>query len=197
MFDKLKRFKDPVRGTGLVVAVNHWGDMSGGGSGFCRMTLVVDAPGVPKTTVKYSKELNFDMWPSQGVELPITVDRADPEKVRVEWDEIQSRSDLQKKYEKREEQRLTDKAYGRTPTAAPGMPPGYEDVDPAALEFDPELKELLQAEMEASADPPAADDSGTAKDVTERLHELDELNASGALSDQEYQEQRNRIIQSI
>ena len=199
MFDKLKRLKDPVRGTAQVVAVNDW--KFGTNPNLCKMTLVLEAPGVPRTTVEHDNVMwahDIGKWPSQGSHLPVTIDRSDPTRFRIEWDEVESIEQKQAAFEKREEQRLLDRAYGRTPAGSADMPPGFEDVDPAALEEDPELKELIQesASNPAGAAAGAAPGGGTAS-VAERLRELDELKATGVLTEQEYQQQRQRIIQSI
>jgi hypothetical protein len=211
MFDKLKRMKDPVQGTALVVAVNDWS--FGTNPNVCKMKLVLEAPGVPTTTVKHDNVIwahDIGKWPSQGSRLPVTVDRSEPTKFRIEWDEVKSVEQKASEYEKSEEQRLLDQAYGRKPPGTPDMPPGFEDVDPAAFEEDPELRELVQMENEevaanlgpgAQARAAASAASGTSgdapTDVAERLRKLDELKAIGELSEQEYQEQRQRIIQSI
>ena len=185
----LKRIKDPVRGTGLVVAVSQ-----------SKMKLVLEAPGVPPTTVEYHNVLILGKEggkaPHQGNKLPVTIDRSDPTRFRIEWDEVTSELERLKEYSKHREQQLLDRAYDQKPSGATGMPPGFEDVDPAALEADPELRELL--EMEAAANEPVSPPPHeAATDVAERLRKLDELKAIGAINPQEFEEQRQRIIDSI
>ena len=72
---------DPVRGTALVADVNDW-LLETRKPYTLRTTLVVQAEGVPKTTVEHSEIVNadtgthLDRWPAQGDTIPVTIDRA-------------------------------------------------------------------------------------------------------------------------
>jgi len=104
---------DPVRGTALVAAINSWLDWPSvvAAPGFrtlnqplqgpLQATLVVEADGVPRTVVEHTEMLDrtaeatfADRWPEQGATVPVTVDRADPSRVRIEWGELPSRAEL-------------------------------------------------------------------------------------------------------
>jgi hypothetical protein len=95
--DMLKgvRMQDPVRGHAQVVScTSHHGE------GFyqnCHMQLVVQAPGVPATSVEEHDLVRHDRWPFPGMTLPVTVDRANPQKVKIEWDEVESSKDRSKR----------------------------------------------------------------------------------------------------
>jgi hypothetical protein len=83
------RMKEPVRGTAQVVScTSHLGD---GVTQNCRMQLVVQAEGVPAKAVEHSGPVHYKRWPSPGVTLPVTVDRANPERLKVEWEEVGTR----------------------------------------------------------------------------------------------------------
>lgn len=85
------RMKDPVRGTAQVVSCTaHHGD---GVMQSCRMQLVVQAEGVPAKAVEHSAPVHRKRWPSPGLTVPVTVDRSNPERLKVEWDEIESSGD--------------------------------------------------------------------------------------------------------
>jgi putative oligomerization/nucleic acid binding protein len=57
--------------------------------GSLRMTLVVEAPGIPAYTHDFSKfAVRVDKWPSPGDVLPVEVDPGDLGRVEVLWDEI-------------------------------------------------------------------------------------------------------------
>lgn len=87
MFGDL-RMKDPVRGTAQVVSCSaHRGD---GATQGCRMQLVVRGKGVPAKAIEHHGLVHRKRWPSPGMTLPVTVDRANPNRVRVEWDEVES-----------------------------------------------------------------------------------------------------------
>ena len=85
------RMKDPVRGTAQVVScTGHRGD---GAMQNCRMQLVVQADGVPAKAVQHSCLVHYSRWPSPGITLPVTVDRSNPGRLKVEWDEVRSTTD--------------------------------------------------------------------------------------------------------
>ena len=113
--------KDPVHGTALVADVNDW-LLEKSTPYTLRTTLVVEADGVPKTTVEHSELVNassgthLDKWPVQGSTIPITIDRADPTRVLIDWDDMRGKSDLLREAERdqaeaRKEQLLAQ-AYG-------------------------------------------------------------------------------------
>ena len=84
------RMKDPVRGMAQVVSCSAWTE---GIMQNCHMNLIVHADGVPATAVELNKLVHNQKWPSPGMTLPVTVDRANPQKVKVEWDELQDSRD--------------------------------------------------------------------------------------------------------
>jgi hypothetical protein len=89
LIDRLRgvRMKDPVRGIAQVVTCSapHDGDELQR----CRMELVVEAEGVPATPLSCEDDVERSRWPVPGAALPVTVDRADPRRFRVEWDEVE------------------------------------------------------------------------------------------------------------
>jgi hypothetical protein len=80
------RMKDPVRGQAQVVASS--GYHGKGIKQLYTMQLVVEAEGVPATAREVHLLVHRDKWPEPGMTLPLTVDRADPAKFYVEWDEV-------------------------------------------------------------------------------------------------------------
>jgi hypothetical protein len=84
------RMKQPVRGTAQVVSCDP--PRGTGVLQNCRMQLVVRAEDVPAKTVEHTDEVDRQHWPAPGVTLPVTVDRADPERLKVQWEETESSS---------------------------------------------------------------------------------------------------------
>ena len=82
------RMKDPVRGTAQVVSCN--GHRGHGVTQNCRMQLVVRGDGVPAKAIEHSGHVHLKRWPSPGMTLPVLVDRANPNRVRVEWGDVES-----------------------------------------------------------------------------------------------------------
>ncbi|MBS1878555.1 MAG: hypothetical protein JST31_03480 [Actinobacteria bacterium] len=113
------RMKDPVAGEALVVSVKAVRPKSNPVP--FEGKLVVSADGVPKTTVEHrerywrkGQESMIVIWPSVGQTVPVTVDRADPSRLRLDWDQIRDAAKAAvAKTEEDEERRLLDEAYGR------------------------------------------------------------------------------------
>ena len=81
------RMQDPVRGEAEVVACS---DYHGEGiKQSCTMELVIHGDGVPPTRHQHLGLVHRYKWPAPGMTLPVTVDRADPAKMLILWDEVQ------------------------------------------------------------------------------------------------------------
>lgn len=76
---------DPVPGTMLITAAS----MPSRRAAFhmSRITGVVSAEGVEPTAVQYNGLIRTALWPSPGRQLPVIVDRADPRKFAIQWDQ--------------------------------------------------------------------------------------------------------------
>src|SRR5436190_19738497 len=94
LFDNLFKgasIKNPMPGTAQVVSCSGYrGD---GMYQNCHMELVVQAEGIAPTAVQFQGLVHRTKWPTPGMTLPVTVDRGDPTRVRIEWDEMQSSRD--------------------------------------------------------------------------------------------------------
>ena len=85
------RMQAPVRGQAQVVSCD---DYHGRGiKQLCTMQLVIQGDGVPPTPCEHHVLVHRYKWPAPGMTLPITVDRADPAKMYVLWDEVQDSRD--------------------------------------------------------------------------------------------------------
>jgi hypothetical protein len=85
---KSRRMSDSVRGTLRVTACTTCD--RGTTSGNYDLDGVVSADGVLPTAVSHSGIAKASKWPCPGDELPVTVDRADPTSLQIEWDEVQT-----------------------------------------------------------------------------------------------------------
>jgi hypothetical protein len=77
---------DPVIGTYQLTACSA--GSSGAMYSNCQMTGVVTAPGVGPAVVEHLCTAPTKKWPSPGMSLPVTVDRADPTRLRINWDDM-------------------------------------------------------------------------------------------------------------
>src|SRR4051812_7283763 len=79
--------EDPVPGTAQVVAASRCDNDATWQN--CGMSLVVQADGVPATPVEHEAMVNTSKWPSPGQQLPITVDRAHPDRLKIDWSGVE------------------------------------------------------------------------------------------------------------
>lgn len=158
------RMKDPVRGTAQVVScTSHRGD---GVMQNCRMQLVVRAEGVPAKAVEHSGLVHYKSWPAPGMTVPVTVDRANPERLKVEWDEIESPSD-------------------RAEATAEDLAATVRGIDPDAS----------GARQTGAARPPVPTSTGAeVEERIDRLERLARLHAQGVLTDAELAEQKRQVL---
>ncbi|RKQ87395.1 hypothetical protein C8N24_5416 [Solirubrobacter pauli] len=87
-----KRIKDPVRGSAQIVACSRPARPAVASN--IVLHLIVSADGVAPTAVEHECMCRQDRWPHQGMTLPVTLDRADPSRLKVEWDELPTHQDL-------------------------------------------------------------------------------------------------------
>lgn len=204
---KAVRMKDPVPGQAQVVSCSaHRGD---GTWENCEMQLVVQAEGVPATSTSKSDMVRADRWPTPGMTLPVTVDRAKPERVKIEWGEIESSRD-------RGEQTADAMAAmmrGEAPAGGlgganaqvinasgtdPRLLPEEKKAKLRMLGIDPDQLAQQQGFGLAPAAPSQAAAAGSDDEVDEqlaRLAKLGQLRDAGVLTPAEFEQQKRRILE--
>jgi hypothetical protein len=87
----VKTMADPVPGTLLVTA----SAMPSRSSVYhmTRITGVISGEGFEPTAVQFGGLIKTSLWPSPGTQLPVTVDRADPTKFTILWDQVGTSAD--------------------------------------------------------------------------------------------------------
>jgi hypothetical protein len=80
------RMKDPVEGSLNVVGISM-PDPTATSANY-RLDGVVSGPDVPPTPVVHHGMASVRKWPSPGQVLPVTVDRAKPERLVINWDKV-------------------------------------------------------------------------------------------------------------
>ncbi len=215
--DMLKgiRMQDPVRGQAQVVScTGHRGD---GIYQNCSMHLVVQAPGVPATPVQMSDLVHNKRWPFPGMTLPCTIDRANPQKVKIEWDEVEKSGDRAA----RNAEAIAAAMRGEAPQGGMGFGGANVQVvnmsgrDMSQLSeeqkaklrmlgIDPAMLAAQQQQQGPTAPPPAgavppppaapmAPQPG-GDDQLARLERLGALRQQGILTEEEFQQQKRRIL---
>ena len=82
---KVGAMADPVPGSLLVTAAAMPSRRAT--YHMTRITGVVSGEGVAPTAVQYNGLIKTALWPSPGSQLPVVVDRADPRKFAIRWDQ--------------------------------------------------------------------------------------------------------------
>ena len=190
-----KKMQDPVRGSAQVVSASEcWpGASSGQGS----MELVVSAEGIPATPVRHSGWYKASRWPMPGQTLPITLDRANPQRIKIHWDEVSSAQ------QQGEQQAQQLAALMNAQQAAPGQAAANVSETPAGLSEEQAARvnqvlgtlgvgglgsaQVIDLRGQAGAD-------AAAPDPVDQLQKLDQLRQSGALTDAEFEQQKQRIL---
>ncbi len=196
------RIEDPTRGTAQVVSCS-----ANRGRGVwqnCHMELVVQADDVPATAVEFQGLVHNQRWPVPGMTLPVTIDRANPQRVKVEWDEMPS--SRERSHETAEGLAAAMRGEGGGDAAAGGLG-GVNVVNLSGrdlsqlsdeqkqklrmLGIDPEALAATQGGARAA---PAAGSGDEMDDRLEQLERLTKLHEQGALTDAEFQAQKARIL---
>ncbi len=192
---KSKKMKDPVRGTLQVTASSYPPDSAT--SANFSLNGIVTAPGVMPTAVEHSGIARTKKWPHGGQTLPVTVDRADPTRIAIEWDEVPDSWDTARQSAERmaEAMRGAGQANGSAAAAgaAAAIPPEALDVlrkmgiDPSGANVQivsggEAFSTTFGAPAEEEEDPAA------------RLRKLQELLRDGLITEDEYEAQRARVL---
>jgi len=197
---------DPVRGTAQVVSASSYNGR--GVMQSCTMHLVVQAEGVPATPVEFSGLVHRKRWPRPGMALPVTVDRANPQKVNIEWDEVE-RSDDRARHSAED---MAAAMRGEGGAGATGMPiaglGGAQIVNLSGQDLSqlPEEKkqklrmlgidpDQLAAQQGAAPVPPSPAPGDQMDDRLEQLERLAKLRDQGVLTDAEFEEQKKQILE--
>jgi hypothetical protein len=196
--------QDPVRGTAQVVSASM--NRGRGILQMCRMQLVVQADGVPPTAVSFNGLVHYDRWPVPGMVLPVTVDRADPQSVSVEWDEVPSRAERSQQHAEGLAATMRGEEGG-APGAGGPMVVNVSGRDPSDLTeeqkaklrmfgIDPDALAASPAAPGAVPPPPPPSSDSPVDERLGRLERLAKLKEQGVLTEDEFEEQKRRILES-
>ena len=169
---KSKRMSQPARGTAQVVSASM--PPYDASSANCQMSLVVSAEGLEPTPVEHTAMASVKRWPTPGTTLPITVDLADPTRLKIHWDDVQTGKESAMQ---QAEQMAEMMKGGAGATAQAG------GLDIAALQ---------QAAGAAGQDAKPAGD-----DVAGQIEKLSKLHDSGALSDEEFADAKSKLLEDL
>jgi hypothetical protein len=197
-----RRMRDPVKGIAQVVSVTA-ADTSAS-SGSYRITCVVTAPGVPATEIVHVGSSTTGKWPSPGDHLAVMVDRADPRRLRIQWNDVPGATapipSTRGSVHVHTNIKTTLKINGRPVDASrfPGLKEALASAitqntgDPAAMKQ--ALEKLIGEEGTLAQ---AIESASPEEAIADKLRKLQSLKESGLLSEVEYADRRKQILDSI
>jgi hypothetical protein len=170
---KSKRMKQPVRGTAQVVSASM--PPYDATSSNCAMHLVVSAEGLEPTPVEHTAMVSVKRWPSPGMTLPVTVDQADPTRLKIHWDDVQTGAESAQQ----QAEQMAEMMKGGAGATAQG----------AGMDIGAALQQAAAAAGQQAK--PAADD------VAGQIEKLSRLHDSGSLSDEEFADAKRKLLEDL
>jgi Short C-terminal domain len=182
---KAMRMKDPVDGTAQVVSSTQAPDHAT--SANVKLNVVVQAEGMEATSVEFSCIAPTKKWPFPGETLPVTFDRADPERIKVRWDDVPDSGDVAKQQADALAAQMNQGGAGGAQVVGSG------DVADLVQQLQQQYPgaEIQVEGMTPEVAGPAASAQG---DRVAQLERLAKLKESGALSEQEFEREKARIL---
>jgi len=169
---KSKRMSQPVPGTAQVVSSTMPAESSS--SSNCSMSLVVSAEGMEPTAVEHTAMAKTKRWPSPGMNLPVTVDLADPTRLKIHWDQVQTnRESAQQQAEQ-----IAEMMKGGAGATAQG----------AGMDLSAAMQQAAAA---------AGQQAVPADDMAGQLEKLSRLHDSGSLSDVEFADAKRKLLEDL
>ena len=189
--------KDPVDGTAQIVSCT--GYHGEGVMQNCRMQLVVEAEGIEPTAVEHSELVHNRKWPHPGMVLPAKIDRANPKKVKLDWDAVQdSREQAQGSAEA-----IAAARRGEGGGAGIGGMGGAQVINLSGGDLsqlsDEQRQKLAALGIDPSALGAAAADGGGGGDDAgderlDQLQKLADLKERGALTEKEFEAEKKKLL---
>jgi hypothetical protein len=186
---KARKMKDPVDGTAQVVGSTQPPDSAS--SANVNLTLVVQADGVEATSIEHSCIAPTKKWPFPGSTLPVTFDRTDPDRLKIRWDEIPE-AGAQAKQQADALAAQLNQGGGGAPMQIPAGGDVGEIVEALQKQFPGAQVQVGDSQVVSGG--PSPDAQGDDDDRVAQLERLAKLKESGALTEQEFEREKARIL---
>jgi hypothetical protein len=176
---KSKRMKQPVRGAAQVVSASM--PPYDATSSNCAMHLVVSAEGLEPTPVEHSAMVSVKRWPTPGMTLPVTVDLADPTRLKIDWDDVPTGDQTAMQ----QAEQMAEMMKGGAGATAQGT-----GMDLSAAIQQAQAMQQASAGVGQQAKPAAGD-------AAEQIEKLSKLHDSGSLSDEEFADAKRKLLEDL
>ena len=91
------RMKDPVEGTATIVTIDYpHGAAYQDAQRYVRLDCVVSGPGIEPVAIEHKCTVATSKVPAPKAVLPVLIDRANPKRIMIHWDKVDS-PDLSRK----------------------------------------------------------------------------------------------------
>lgn len=179
--------KDPVRATATVVSSSQ--AASNVMYAPLHMNLVVQAEGMAPTSVEYrQRAARTKRFPFPGQVIPVEIDRSDPTRVEVLWDEVPTRDE-----HLRQQADTMAAGMGSGGTGGPvGGVPAPGQLPPQVAGIVDQLQESFPGARIGMTGSGAAGQAG--EDRLVALERLADLRDRGVLSDEEFEREKARLL---
>jgi hypothetical protein len=154
---------------------------------------VVQAEGIPPTNVEHTQICPVAKWPRPGMTIPVVVSRSDPRRLTIDFDQIPDAHDVARAMAEQQA------AFLRGQATAPGVgaPGAVQFVVGGPDDLTPEQRAKLQQVFGmdiGAAVPGQAESAASDGDRVDRLERLARLHAAGALTDEEFAAEKQRLL---
>jgi len=170
---KSKRMSQPARGTAQVVSSSM--PPYEATSANCSMSLVVSAEGLEPTPVDHTAMASVKRWPTPGTTLPVTVDLADPTRIKIHWDDVETN----KQSAMQQAEQMAAMMRGGAGGTAQG----------AGMDLGAAIQQAAAAAGQQSKLAP--------DDVVGQIEKLSRLHDSGVLSDAEFADAKRKLLEDL
>jgi hypothetical protein len=194
LFDR--KMHDPVTGTARVVDNDGMRSLPGQAI-HCPLDLMVEAEGISAYMVHITVRPKTGKWPEINQLLPVVLDRSNPTRVEIVWDQVPS---LRDRVQLRTAARLEaaqQATAGGSVSPAPTGDGSPQDLMRQALADPAAFAETIRGRAMASAQLPwgtQLEGTASSADPMDRIAKLADLRDRGALTEDEFQAQKKRIL---
>jgi hypothetical protein len=188
MFGLGKKIRNPVRGTAQVVGTSGLNPMATHQT--CKVTLVVQAEGIPPYSTEHKCTAKAVKWPRPGMTLPVTVDRDDPSRLRIEWDEIPEAGEVHR----RQADALAESLRAGGGASVSVQSEAYDPSNPVHAQALQAAEAATGMDLDGDGRVGGAAPATAAGDRVAQLERLAALRDSGALTDAEFEAEKRRLL---
>ncbi len=189
-----RKMHDPVPGTARVVDNDGLHSIPGQ-SIHCPLDLVVEADGIPAYMVHIKVRPPTGKWPALNQILPVVLDRAEPTRVDIVWDQVSSLQERVDADRARRIEAAQRSVAGGSDSVGPIGDGSPQDFMRQALADPAAFVERMRAQGTHPIPVPSGPQVAvTQPDPVSQIAKLAELHDRGALTDDEFAAMKARIL---